>query len=51
MSLGHGLGRKFVPEQIPKYSDVIYSLYLVVARDAKKYDLYQLSQVSMFFAS
>ena len=43
MSLGHGLGRKFVPEQIPRYSDVIYTLYLTVAREAKKYDLYQLS--------
>ena len=43
MSLGHGLGRKFNPDQIPKYSDVIYTLYLTVARDAKKYDLYQLS--------
>ena len=40
MSLGHGLGRKFTPDQIPQFSDVIYTLYLSIASNIKKYDLY-----------
>ncbi len=39
MALGHGLDRKLTPEQIPNYSDVIYTLYLTVAKHIKKYDL------------
>ena len=32
MALGHGIGKKLDIEQIPKYSDVIYTLYVAAAK-------------------
>ena len=43
MALGRGLGRKIDETQIPSFSDLIYSLYVSVARNGKEYDLQQLS--------
>ena len=39
MALGHGLGKKLLPEQIPKFSDVVYTSYIVAAKNLKTYDL------------
>ena len=50
MALGRGLGKKIDQSQIPDFSDVIYALYISVARHIKEYDLQQLSQLSIFFA-
>jgi len=40
MALARGLGRKLSAEKLPKYSDLIYSLYVKVAQNIGSYDLY-----------
>jgi hypothetical protein len=42
MALARGIGKKLDPEQLPKFSDLVYSLYIGVAQNIKSYDLYQL---------
>ena len=42
MALARGLGRKLSPENLSKFSDLVYSLYVGVAQNIDSYDLYQL---------
>lgn len=39
MAVGRGTGRKFNADDIPKYSNVIYSLYTVVAHNIDSFNL------------
>ena len=43
MALGRGLGKKIDESQIVNFSDLMYSLYISVARSIKEYDLQQLA--------
>ncbi len=40
MALARGLGRKFEAENLSKFSDLVYSLYVGVAQHINSYDLY-----------
>ena len=51
MALGRGLNRKFQPDMVPKFSDLVYALYIQAAQHIATYDLYQLGQLSMFLGS
>ena len=42
MALGRGLGKKIDESQISNFSDLVFSLYITVARSIKDYDLQQL---------
>ena len=42
MALARGLNRKITPEMVPKYSDLVYSIYVQSAVHINALDLYQL---------
>jgi hypothetical protein len=50
MAIGRGAGRKFGVDDIPQYSNVIYTLYTVVAHNIDSFNLQQLNKIAMFFS-
>lgn len=51
MAIGRGLGKKFAKEDVKGFSDLVYNLYLVSAREINDFDLFQLAQISSFMSS